>query len=148
MLGLPLLPCHEFPARAVAGFFSVHSLKDPELLPRLNAFIKAGKPTLLTDGLAEALTNRINLHATNVQVLRVHQDPKSLLDFSQQQIDPVRQDLLRPFKVVFQAPARVSLYLFKDKSYVVENFRDEPAEVQLNGKSLTIPSRAWLCTWR
>ena len=28
MLGVPLVPCHEFPADAPAAFFSVHALKD------------------------------------------------------------------------------------------------------------------------
>ena len=28
MLGMPLVPCHEFPADAPAAFFSVHALKD------------------------------------------------------------------------------------------------------------------------
>jgi hypothetical protein len=148
MLGLPLVPCHDFPASASAGFFSIHALKDPDLIPRLSSFIKAGKPVLLTDGLAGALTNRVNLAAANVQILPVHQDPKSLLELSQEQIDPLRQRLLRPFKVSFQALPRVSLYLFKDKSFAVENFRDAPAEVQLNGKSLTIPPRGWVYTWR
>ena len=29
MLGLPLVPCHEFPTDAQAAFFSIHALKDP-----------------------------------------------------------------------------------------------------------------------
>ena len=55
MLGLPLVPCHEFPAEAKAAFFSVHALKDPDLPGKLAAFIAAGKPVLLTDGLAKRL---------------------------------------------------------------------------------------------
>jgi len=148
MTGLPLVPCHEFPSSAPAGFFSIHALKDAELVPKLSAFIKAGKPTLLTDGLAEALTNHLTLDTANVQVLRVHRDPKSLLELSETQLDPLRQPLLRPFKVSFQAPNRVSLFLFRDKSWVVENFRDEPAEVRLNGKTLTVPARGWVYDWR
>jgi len=148
MLGLPLVPCHEFPANEAAAFFPIHSLKDPDLIAKLSTFIKAGKPTLLTDGLAEALTNRIRLDVANVHILHVRQDPKSLLEISQPQLDQLRQPLMRPFKTSFQAPARVSLYLFKDKSWVIENFRDEPAEVQLNGKTLTVPARAWRCDWR
>jgi hypothetical protein len=44
MLGLPLLPCHEFPVQAPAAFFSVHALKDPDFASKLQVFIKAGKP--------------------------------------------------------------------------------------------------------
>ena len=117
-------------------------------VPRLGAFIKTGKPTLLSDGLAEALTNRLELNAANVRILRVHQNPKSLLDYPQEQLDQLRQPLLRPFKTSFQAPARVSLYLFKDKSWVIENFRDDPVEVQLNGKTRTVPARGWVWDWK
>ena len=148
MMGLPLVPCHEFPHRARAAFFSIHALKDPDLVPKLSTFVKAGKPTLLTDGLAEALTNRVALDAPNVHILRVRQDPKSLLEISQGELDQLRQPLLQPFKTSFQAPMRVSLYLFKDKSWVVENFRDESVQVQLNGKSLTVPARGWVWDWK
>ena len=148
MLGLPLAPCHEFPTRAPAGFFSIHALKDPDLAGKLSAFIRAGKATLLTDGLAEALTNRIPLEAPNVRVLPVHRDPKSLLELSQAQLDPLRQSLLQPFKTSFQAPVRVGLYLFKDKSWVIENFRDEAVEVRLNDKIITVAARGWLLDWR
>ncbi|HYV29090.1 MAG TPA: hypothetical protein VFA77_16270, partial [Candidatus Eisenbacteria bacterium] len=147
MLGLPLAPCHEFPSSAPAGFFSIHALKDPDLVPRLSAFIKAGKPTLITDGIAEALSNRVDLAAANVHILPVHGEPKSLLELSPEQIEPIRQALLRPFKVSFQAPSRVALYLFNDKSWVAENFRDEAEEVQLNGKTQTIPARGWVFSW-
>ena len=43
MMGLPLVPCHEFPAEASAGFFSVHALKDPQIAEKLST-----KSTLLT----------------------------------------------------------------------------------------------------
>ena len=35
MLGLPLVPVHEFPADAPAAFFSVHALKDPDFAAKL-----------------------------------------------------------------------------------------------------------------
>jgi len=147
MLGLPLVPCHTFPAHASAAFFSVHALKDPELVSKLQRFIKAGKPVLLTDRLAQSLTNRLDLDAKNVLVLPVKGDPKSLFALEQSRLDDLRAQLLRPFKTTFQAPNRVALYLFKDKSWVVENFNDSPADVALNGKHITIPSRGWQYHW-
>ena len=47
----------------------------------------------------------------------------------------------------FQAPNKVALYLFTDGSWVVENFNDEPASVQLNGNSLTVAGRGWKYQW-
>jgi hypothetical protein len=83
MLGLPLVPCHEFPTKAPAAFFSIHALKDPKLAPQLKAFIQAGKPVLLTDGLAKALANSMDLTRPNVQIIAVKGQPKSLLELKQ-----------------------------------------------------------------
>ena len=90
MMGLPLVPCHEFPADAPAAFFSVHALKDPGLPGKLAAFIASGKPVLLTDGLAKQLAGKVNLSAANVHLLPVNGDPKSLLELPQAELDALR----------------------------------------------------------
>jgi len=148
MLGLPLAPCHEFPAKAPAAFFSIHALKDAAFAARLTRFIAAKKPVLLTDGLAARLEGKVKLDAPNVQVLPVRGDPKSLLRLSQQELDALRAPLLRALKASFRAPNEVALYLFKDGSWVVENFNDQEAGVELNGQKLTIPARNWLYRWK
>lgn len=147
MMGLPLAPCHEFPTNAPAAFFSIHALKDAEFAQKLAAYIRARKTVLITDSLAEALANQVELAKANVHILNVKQDPKSLLQWNQAQLDALRKPLLHPFKVTFRAPNRVALYLFKDRSWVAENFNDEPAAVELNGTAITIPPRGWAYKW-
>jgi len=148
MMGLPLVPGHEFPTNAPAAFFSVHALKDPAFAGKLRAFIAAGKPVLLTDGLAQRLTNQVNLASAQVRILPVKGDPKSLLDLSQTQLDDLRAPLLRPLKTPFRAPNLVALYLFRDSSWVVENFNDQAVMVELNGKPLEIAARGWRYQWQ
>ncbi|MHB1036840.1 MAG: hypothetical protein ACYC35_19185 [Pirellulales bacterium] len=148
MLGLPLAPCHEFPAQATAAFFSVHALKDNDLAPKLAAFIQAGKPVLVTDGLAQRLAGKVDLKAPNVHVLAVKGEPKSLLELPQEMLDSLRAPLLKPLGVQFRAPNGVALYLYGDESWVVENFNDTPAEVELNGKSLAVEPRGWVYSWK
>ena len=148
MLGLPLVPCHQFPADAPAAFFSVHALKDADLAAKLSRFIAAGKPVLLTDGLAEQLAGKVHLDAPNVHVLRVAGSPKSLLDLSGDDVAQLRAPLLRALGVTFRGPNGAGLYLFDDGSWVVENFNDEAAPVEIDGKSLTVPARGWLKTWK
>jgi hypothetical protein len=148
MLGLPLAPCHEFPTNAPAAFFSVHALKDGDLAKKLTAFIQAGKPVLLTDGLAQQLTNRMNLTAANVHVLPVRGDPKWLLQLSRAQLDDLRGPLLDPFRTSFSAPNQVGLYLFRDGSWVVENFNDDAVTVELNRQRKTVAGRSWQHRWR
>ncbi len=148
MMGLPLAPCHEFPDDAKAAFFSIHALKDPDLAAKLSAFIAAGKPVLLTDGLAEQLTGKVNLDDPNVHLLPVAGDPKSLLKLPQSTLDAIRSPLLRPLARSFQAPNRVALYLFADGSWVVENFNDESVTVELDGESHAVKARGWLYQWK
>jgi hypothetical protein len=148
MMGLPLAPCHEFPSDASAGFFSVHALKDPQLADRLTAFIAAGKPVLVTDALAAALTGKVNLDKPNVRTLAVKGDPKSLLKLATEEVDAIRAPLLKPLGMTFRGPNHVGFYLFKDGSWVVENFNDEPAAIEVGGAARTVAPRGWMCEWK
>lgn len=148
MLGLPLVPCHTFPHDAAAGFFPVHALKDPDLVAHLSAFIAAGKPTLVTDGLARRLASAIDLSGPNVQILQVHGDPQSLLDLPADALTDLRRPLLQPFASRFEAPNRVGLYLFADGSWVIENFQDQEVSVTLNGQAIRVDARGWHLVWK
>ena len=147
MLGLPLVPCHEFPDEAPAAFFSIHSLKDADFSNKLASFIAAGKPVLVTDGLAQQLSDKFFLDSPNVYILGVKGDPKSLLQLPQKELDALRAPLLAPLKASLHAPSQVGLYLFKDGSWVVENFNDQPVQAELNGEMLSVPARGWLYRW-
>lgn len=147
MLGIPLVPCHEFPSEAKAAFFSVHAAKDPDLDRKLGLFISSGKPVLMTDGLAQRLAGRVATGASNVRVLNVGGDPKSLLSLPAIELDGLREPLLRPFGCRFEGTGRVGLYLFEDGSWVIENFNDDPATMTLNGDPHVIPARQWQCHW-
>lgn len=147
MLGLPLLPCHEFPTNAPAAFFSVHALRDDGFVGKLSRFIAAGRPVLLTDGLVNKVGDKVNVRGTNVRVLSVKGDPKSLLQLSQLDLDAIREPILRPLKISLRAPNRVGLYLFGGGGWVAENFNDAAVTVELNGAQLTIPARGWLDRW-
>ena len=110
--------------------------------------MRAGKPVLLTDGLAQQLTNKVHLEAPNVHILPVKGDPKSLLQLAQRELDELRAPLLRPFQAIFKAPNQVALYLFRDGSWVVENFTDETASVELDGQLLKVGTRGSVHRWK
>lgn len=148
MLGLPLVPGHEFPDSAPAAFFSVHALKDSDFVGKLERFIRDGKPVLLTDGLARQLSGRLDLSGPNVQTLAVKGDPKSLLGLSQTELDAMRKPMLKPLKREFSAPNGVALYLFEDGSWVIENFTDQPANVTLSGRAISVAARGWAKEWK
>jgi len=147
MMGLPLVPCHAFPAEARAGFFPVHALRDAALLENLSAFIAAGKPTLLTDGLADRLGHQVDLDRPNVHVLAVKGNVKGLFDMEQPEVDALRTPLLKPFGRAFEAPGKVALYLFADGAWVIENFNDHAVTVKLDGVERTLAARGWMHHW-
>jgi hypothetical protein len=147
MLGLPLLPTDRFPEEAPAAFFSTHALKDPNLILKLTMYILSGRPTLLTDSLAEQLDPQV-VKARNVRILRVNGDPKSLLGLGGQDLDPIRALMLQPLNTTFHGPNEVGLYLFADGSYVVENFGAQEAAVELNGAAFKVPARGWVARWK
>ncbi|MGB9689130.1 hypothetical protein [Thermogutta sp.] len=148
MLGIPLVPCHEFPENAQAAFFSVHALTNSQFEERLAGLVERGVPILLTDALAGQLKNRELLNRPNVHVLSVQGDPHRLLQFTEKELEPLRAALLRPFGLTFKAPNKVGLYLFEDGSYVIENFNNDPVKVALNGKEHEIPGRGWIQVWK
>jgi hypothetical protein len=129
-LGLPLVPTAKINPAAEAAFFSVHALKDPDLFDKLKKMLEDDKPVLITDGLAERLGNT-KLDSGNVTILKVAGDPRSLLKLSREELRPIRDKLLAPFGMKFDAPNKVALYLIGDSVAVVENFNDEPIEASL-----------------
>ncbi len=137
MLGLPLVPTAKINPAAEAAFFSVHALKDPGFSEKVKKMLEDGKPVLITDGLAERLSG-VNLDGRNVTILKVAGDPRSLLKLSREELRPIRDKLLAPLGMKFDAPNKVALYLIGDNVAIVENFNDEPIEAALEfSKSVT-----------
>ncbi len=127
MLGLPLAPTAEINPDAETAFFPVHALKDPDFTAKLKAMLAAGKPVLITDGLAKRLTG-INLDSDNLTILKVNGSPRNLLELTRQQLKPIRDKMLAPLGMKFDAPNKVALYLIGDHCLIVENFNDEPID--------------------
>ncbi|MCP4259171.1 MAG: hypothetical protein GY774_16935 [Planctomycetes bacterium] len=130
MLGLPLVPATEISSDAKAAFFSVHALKDEEFPCKLKKMLAAGKPVLITDGLAGRLDG-VNLADENLAILIVKGKPRSLLELTREQIKPIRDKLLEPLGITFDAPNKVALYLIGENYLIVENFNDEPINATL-----------------
>ncbi|MBN2593541.1 MAG: hypothetical protein JXA81_08550 [Sedimentisphaerales bacterium] len=135
MLGLPLVPTAKINANAEAAFFAVHALKDPDFADKLKKMLTAGKPVLITDGLAKRLKG-INLDSENLTVLEVNGSPRSLLNLTRQQLKPIRDKMLAPFGMKFDAPNKVALYLIGDNCLIVENFNDEPIDAGIEFSKL------------
>jgi len=131
MLGLPLVPTDRIDPQARAVFLPVHSLKDPDLRSKLKSMAAAGTPILITDGLAGRLDG-MDLTGANVTVLEVKGDPRRLLQLGREQLNAIRDKMLAPLGIRFDAPNKVALYLIGDDVIVIENFNDEAVDVRLD----------------
>jgi hypothetical protein len=145
MLGLPLVPTVGIDTDAKAAFFSVHALKDPQFGAKLEKMLDAEKPVLITDGLAKRLPD-VDLDGDSLTVLNVDGNPRRLLELTREQLNPIRDKLLAPFGMRFDAPNKVALYLIGENCLVVENFNDESIDASIEfskpiraQKSLVLP---------
>ena len=50
MLGLPIVPCHQFPEDAKSICLSVQSADDPDIVERVIAFVENGGTAMFTPG--------------------------------------------------------------------------------------------------
>jgi hypothetical protein len=130
MLGLPLVPTASIRTDVKAAFLPVHTLKDPGWAGKVRAMVEKGTPVLVTDGLAGQLPGDVrgNKH---LSVLNVGGEPKRLLKLTREELKPIRERLLAPFGLRFDAPNKVALYLMGDDCVVVENFNDEAVTATL-----------------
>jgi hypothetical protein len=147
MLGLPLVPGHEFAGNYDSVIYTSHALKEPGLSGKLSGILASGKQVLITEELAKRLTDQEILKNKNLMVLKVDPDPKKLLKLTQEELRPVRDKLMAPLGMKFDAPNKVSLYLLGDNIIIIENFNDEIVDVSLELPAvasvqarLTIPS--------
>ncbi|MEN6338174.1 MAG: hypothetical protein ABFE01_28285 [Phycisphaerales bacterium] len=146
MLGLPLIPTAEIRTDAKAAFLSIYALKDPQWSDNLAAMLKAGTPVLVTDGLAARLPSDL-ASDKNLLTLKVDGKPKSLLGLTREDLKPIRDKLLAPLGLTFDAPNKVALYLIGDDTIAIENFNNEPITATLQfaepvnaTKSLILPT--------
>jgi tRNA uridine 5-carbamoylmethylation protein Kti12 len=93
--------------------------------------LDAGKPVVITDGLAKLLANQSLLKNKNLMVLKVDGDPKKLLKLSREELKPLRDMLLAPMGIKFDAPNKVSLYMIDSNYIVIENFNDIKVDLTL-----------------
>ncbi|MEJ2703568.1 MAG: hypothetical protein P8Z79_14110 [Sedimentisphaerales bacterium] len=130
MLGLPLVPTATIKPDAEAAFFSVHALKDPAFTGKLDKMLAANKPVLITDGLAKRLPG-LDIDNKNLTILKLDGNVRNLLKLTREQLKPIRDKLLSPLGLKFDAPNKVALYLIGEHSLIVENFNDESIDATI-----------------
>ncbi len=131
MLGLPLVPGHELTSNHGSVIYTTHALKETGFSGKLAGILNSGKQVLITEELAKRLKDQKLLENKNLMVLKVGDDPKQLLKLSREDLKPIRDKLMAPLGMKFDAPNKVSIYLVGDNAFIIENFNDTPVDVSL-----------------
>ena len=128
MVGLPVVPAHEFPAHASVAVFAADSAHDPRFAGSAADFLSHGGTALFTERAAAVAEPGESPAAF------VFSPPENLCQFPDlpaDQIAALREAALTPLGLQLDGPTGVALYLFGDRKLALENFDDEPAELRL-----------------
>ncbi|MFC2125118.1 hypothetical protein ACFLU5_09925 [Bacteroidota bacterium] len=129
MMGLPLVPVESIDPDAKASFLSLHALKDREFQGKFSKMVAESKPLLITEALAEQLEN-IDQYE-NVIVLDTRDTVRNLLKYDRERLNQIRDKMMAPFEVKFDAPNSVAFYLMGDGIYIMENFNNSPVDASI-----------------
>jgi hypothetical protein len=81
-----------------------------------------GAPLLIMDRYSKGI----------LYVLTIPENANDLYSLPQPVLTQIRQYLLRGFPVQIDAPSKVSLFAYDNKTFVVESFLDQPAPVTVS----------------
>ena len=92
--------------------------------------VSAGRP--LSGGVSGyPILHRAIYSKGNLYVLTIPDDFGQLYDYPQAALKSIRRTLSRDLDAYLDAPSKVSLFLYDNRTMVVENFNDEPVEISI-----------------
>ena len=94
--------------------------------------VSAGRP--LTGGVSGwPILHRCIYSQGTLYVLTIPDDFGNLYDYPEAALNEIRRRMSRDMDLYLEGPAKVSLFLYDNKTVIVENFNDEPVPVKLVG---------------
>lgn len=94
--------------------------------------VSAGRP--LTGGVSGyPILLRSNYLSGNMYVLTIPDDMGNLYDYPQAALNEIRRVLSKDMDLYIEGPSKVGLFLYDNRTVVVENFTDETVEINIVG---------------
>lgn len=129
MIGLPLVPAHEFPMAAPVAMFAHHATHDRDLMGRMYRFLNRGSKPLLME--SASAYSKIGQGVQGAFVFSPPADPREMMAWSIERIQELRRAALQPLGMTLEGPAGTALYLLGARKAALENFTEDPAEMRL-----------------
>jgi hypothetical protein len=94
--------------------------------------VSAGRP--LSGGVSGwPILHRATYSQGTLYVLTIPDDFGNLYDYPEAALNEIRRRMSRDLDLYLEGPAKVGLFLYDNKTIIVENFNDEPVDVKLVG---------------
>ena len=94
--------------------------------------VSAGRP--LSGGVSGwPILHRCIYSQGTLYVLTIPDDFGNLYDFPEGALNEIRRRMSRDLDLYLEGPAKVGLFLYDNKTVIVENFNDEPVDIKLVG---------------
>ena len=94
--------------------------------------VSAGRP--LTGGVSGwPILHRCTYSQGTLYVLTIPDDFGNLYDYPVGALNEIRRRMSRDLDLYLEGPAKVGLFLYDNKTVIVENFNDEPVDIKLVG---------------
>ena len=107
----------------------------PQVLYQTNdswEVISAGRP--LTGGVSGfPILHKALYTGAYLYVLTVPDDKGNLYDYPEPALNEIRRIMSQDMDFYMEGPAKVSLFMYDNKTLIVENFNDEPVNIKLVG---------------
>ncbi len=107
----------------------------PQVLYQTNdswEVISAGRP--LTGGVSGfPILHKALYSGAYLYVLTVPDDKGNLYDYPEPVLNEIRRIMSQDMDFYMEGPAKVSLFMYDNKTLIVENFNDEPVDIKLVG---------------
>ena len=95
--------------------------------------VSAGRP--LSGGVSGwPILHRALYSQGTLYVLTIPDDFGALYDYPEGALNEIRRTMSQGMDLYLEGPSKVSLFLYDNKTVIVENFNDEPVNVRLSGK--------------
>jgi hypothetical protein len=136
MIGIPIDLRSEFPTDAKTVLLTASAQFDPEIVSKIKAHLKAGGNVIVTSGLVKALQGKgigqiAEIHMPG-NTLTIPEHFTDLYSLTQPELTSIRQHVMADFPVQIDAPSLVSLFVYDNRTFVVESYRDQPTPVTVS----------------
>ena len=126
--------------KAIVNDFGRHGKSEREfIIPQVLYYtndswemVSAGRP--LTGGVSGyPILLRSNYLSGNMYVLTIPDDMGNLYDYPQGALNEIRRVLSKDMDLYIEGPSKVGLFMYDNRTFVVENFNDETVEINVVG---------------